>query len=188
MRAENLTVPSRPLARLVRESAVVGGLAALTALASKLALPLPWTPVPATFQVAAVVFAGAAFGSRRAALAQLVYLACGFAGLPVFASWTAAGPAVLAAPSFGYLLAFPLAAWLAGALRHRWLGGLAALGVIYALGAAWLAGFFALGKAPLDLTELLWVAVVGFLPLDLAKVALAVWSAGPVRARLALPR
>ena len=50
----------RPLAR---EALIVVGLAGLTALASKLAVVLPWTPVPATFQVAAVLFSGAAFGA-----------------------------------------------------------------------------------------------------------------------------
>jgi len=148
---------------------------------------LPWTPVPATLQTAAVIFAGAACGARLGSLSQLLYLLLGLAGAPVFASWTVAGPAVAATSSFGYLLAFPAAAWLAGrwpGSKSRWLGGLAALGVIYALGALWLAGWAISAGAEVSAAWVLLAGVVTFLPFDLLKAGLAVLSAGPVRRRL----
>lgn len=172
---------------LAREAGIAVGLAGLTAVAAKVAVPLPWTPVPATLQTAVVIFAGAACGPWRGAAAMLLYLAAGLAGAPVFAPWTGAGPAVLLAPSAGYLVAFPLAAWLAGrggGRRVRWLWSLAGLAAVYALGAAWL-GIWALAMAaPIGAAWVLLAGVLPFLPFDLAKGALAVWSAGPLRRRL----
>ena len=60
--------------------------AALTALGARIAVPLPGTPVPMTLQVLAVLLAGLFLGGKRGALSQVLYLAAGAAGLPVFAS------------------------------------------------------------------------------------------------------
>jgi biotin transport system substrate-specific component len=77
--------------------------------------------VPITLQTLAVVLAGLVLGPWRGFLATLLYLAVGFAGLPVFAGG-AAGVAVFAKPSIGYLLAFPLGALVAGALARLFVG------------------------------------------------------------------
>ena len=71
--------------------------------------------VPITLQTLAVVLAGLVLGPWRGFLATVLYLAVGFAGLPVFAGG-AAGIAVLSKPSIGYLLAFPVGAAVAGLL------------------------------------------------------------------------
>lgn len=76
------------------------------------------TAVPITLQTFAVVLSGLVLGARRGALAVLLYLAVGFAGLPVFSGGTG-GLGVLAKASAGYLLAFPFAAALAGLLASR---------------------------------------------------------------------
>lgn len=73
------------------------------------------TGVPVTLQTFGVVLAGLVLGWRRGSLAVLLYLAVGLAGIPVFSGGTG-GLAVLAGPSVGYLLGFPLAAALAGLL------------------------------------------------------------------------
>nr|WP_300150595.1 biotin transporter BioY [Propionicimonas sp.] len=77
--------------------------------------------VPITLQTLAVVLAGLVLGPWRGFLATLLYLAVGFAGLPVFAGG-AAGVAVLSKPSIGYLLAFPFGALIAGALAKAFAG------------------------------------------------------------------
>lgn len=74
--------------------------------------------VPITLQTFGVMLAGACLGARRGALAVLLYLVVGFAGLPVFADATG-GLGTLGKPSIGYLLAFPLAALLCGLLVER---------------------------------------------------------------------
>ena len=174
------------VSRVAREAGIVVGLAGLTVLASKIYIPLPGTPVPATLQVAAVIFAGSACGPVRGLASQLLYLLIGLAGVPVFASAGMAGATVVGAPTFGYLLAFPLAAYLAGRFggRARWLGSFAGLAVIYFLGVGWLWSWAALlGKG----AGLAWALMAGFVPFllfDVLKTALATLSATPIRRRL----
>ncbi|RPI70932.1 MAG: biotin transporter BioY [Ignavibacteriales bacterium] len=88
----------------------------LTAIASQFAIPVK--PVPFTLQTIAVLLAGAVLGAKRGALSQLIYLALGITGLPVFAQTPdgALGFARLLGPTGGYLLAFPIAAYLTGRL------------------------------------------------------------------------
>src|SRR6478672_10432682 len=61
-------------------------LAVATAAAAQVSIPLPFTPVPFTLQPIVVLIGGAALGARLGAFSQLLYLALGVAGLPVFAA------------------------------------------------------------------------------------------------------
>jgi biotin transport system substrate-specific component len=95
-----------------RDIALVAVFAALIAVCA--ILPgIPVGQVPITLQTLGVMLAGAVLGPVRGLLAVLLYLAVGFAGLPVFAQGKS-GLGTLAAPSAGYLLAFPIAAFLCG--------------------------------------------------------------------------
>lgn len=95
---------------------LVGVFAALIAVASMLPpVPVGGLGVPITLQTFAVMLAGLVLGARLGFLAVLLYLVVGLAGLPVFSGFNA-GIGVLAGPSAGYLLSFPLAAGLIGAL------------------------------------------------------------------------
>ena len=82
---------------------------------------IPIGPVPITLQTLAVALTGLVLGPWRGFAATALYLLVGFAGLPVFAGGTG-GLGVLGKPSIGYLLSFPVAALVAGALS-RWLVG-----------------------------------------------------------------
>ena len=101
---------------------VVGVLifAALTALTARFSFRLPFTPVPITLQVLAVLLAGLVLGARGGAASQLTYLGMIAVGLPFTASGLA-GPAAFFSPTAGYLLAFVPAAFVVGALaRPGW--------------------------------------------------------------------
>lgn len=163
-----------PATTLQRQLALVLGFSVLNALAAQIAIPLPFTPVPITMQTFAVLLTGLLLGSRLGLLALLTYLAEGLSGLPVFAAGRA-GPAVLAGPTAGYLLAFPLAAFVVGWLAERgWdrrpattalamvLGNL----VIYAGGVGWLAVLLGPERA-------FTAGLLPFLPGDLLKLLLA---------------
>jgi len=150
--------------------------AVATALSARLSVLLPFSPVPLTLQVLVVVLAGLALGARDGALAQVVYLQAILLGAPYTASGLG-GPAAFVAPTAGYLLAFPVAAFAAGWLSHRsarwqvaWrtLGGLAALAIIYAGGLTWLSVFTG------NLATAWKLGVAPFVMADLAKVTLAV--------------
>jgi biotin transport system substrate-specific component len=95
--------------------------AVATALAAR--FEIPHYPVPYTLQTMVVLLAGAFLGSRNGALSQIVYLASGAMGFPVFAGG-AFGFVKLIGPTGGYLLAFPVAAAVVGYVlrEHRSLG------------------------------------------------------------------
>lgn len=119
------TNDAAPLARagarphVATDVALVATFAALIAVCALMpAIPVAGMAVPITLQTFGVMLAGVVLGARRGALAVLLYLAVGLAGLPVFAQGTG-GLAVLGKPSLGYLVAFPVAAAIAGALVTR---------------------------------------------------------------------
>ena len=98
--------------------ALIAAFAALVAVCALLPAIKVAGPVPITLQTFAVLLSGAVLGSRRGFLAVLLYVVVGAAGLPIF-SGGAAGLAVLTGPTAGYLIGFPLAAALCGAIVER---------------------------------------------------------------------
>ena len=108
--------------------ALVAGFAALVVVCAVLPAINVTGIVPITLQTFGVLLAGAVLGPLRGFLAVLLYLALGLAGLPVF-SGGAAGFGVLAGPTAGYLVGFPLAAALTGYLVTRLPRGAAARNV-----------------------------------------------------------
>jgi biotin transport system substrate-specific component len=94
------------------------GLGALVvAIAAQVVVPLPFSPVPMTLQPLAVLVVGGALGAAGGLAALVLYLMLGILGLPVFAGG-ASGALHLAGPTGGYLLAFPVAAAVTGALAR----------------------------------------------------------------------
>ncbi|MCK7520788.1 MAG: biotin transporter BioY [Ignavibacteriales bacterium] len=93
--------------------------AIITALSAQVAIPAK--PVPFTLQTLVVLLSGAFLGSRNGAYSQFLYLSMGIIGLPVFAQIPDAplGFARIFRPTGGYLLAFPIAAFLVGFLIER---------------------------------------------------------------------
>lgn len=155
-------------------------MAAVTAVAAQIAIPLPFSGVPFTMQVLAVVLSGLLLGPRYGALAMGIYLLVGAAGAPVFFGFQG-GIGHILGPTGGYLVSYPIAAALAGlaapaaanAVRRRALSlsfaaGTAGLVVIYALGMTWL-----MVVAQLPLAVALAQGVLPFVVFDLIKVGLA---------------
>ncbi len=161
---------------LVRDSLFVLGFSLFLALCAQISFHLPFTPVPITLQTLAVLLTGAALGSRRGALAMLVYLAEGACGLPVFSGGTS-GLVALFGYTGGYLWAFPIAAFVVGLLCERGLdrrlltSALAMLPgtlIIYAIGVSWLAIALHISFA-----KALVFGLVPFIPGDLLKLIIA---------------
>ena len=119
---------------------------ALVAICAHIAMPLGFTPIPATMQTFAVLLLGLLFSPGAAFACLTLYLIEGALGLPVFSPHGPGGIAQLLGPSGGYLLSYPLAAGLASLLyrrgQRRFVAGIAAAGlasiVILAAGATWL--------------------------------------------------
>ena len=91
----------------------------LTAIAAQITIPVE--PVPFTLQTMMVLLSGAFLGAKNGAYSQLVYLGLGVLGFPVFAQIPDAtiGFARLFGPTGGYLLSFPLAAFIVGYLVEK---------------------------------------------------------------------
>jgi biotin transport system substrate-specific component len=159
----------------IRHVALVIAGALIVALSAQVVIPTE--PVPFTGQTFGVLTVGAALGFRRAALALLLYIALGAAGLSVFAPGGAQGVERIVGQTGGYLVGFVVAAAIVGRLAElgwdrRIAGSLAAMAVgtavIYAIGVPWLK----------VVSGIPWEAAVAggmtkFLVWDAAKLAIA---------------
>ena len=154
-------------------------LAALTAAAAQVSIPLPFTEVPFTFQPIVVLVGGLALGPRLAVASQVLYLAAGIAGLPVFAASATLPPGILRllGPTGGYLMSYPLAAFVVGYLAARGFDRryvtsvramLAGLAVVYTGGVLWLSALVGPQAA----------VVAGFYPFVIADVIKVMAAAG----------
>lgn len=131
---------------LLRDAVLVVAVAAITAVAAQVRIPIELSPVPITGSTFAVLLGGAALGPLRGSLAQALYVAVGIAGLPVFTGG-ASGWAYFTGATAGYLVGFVVASAVIGALARRGMdrrvpgAGVAfAVGsvVIYLFGVPWL--------------------------------------------------
>jgi biotin transport system substrate-specific component len=130
-----------------RQVALVVGASLFVALCAHITIPLPFTPVPLTVQNFGVLLVGLVLGSRRGFAALALYLAEGAMGMPVFSPVGAGGIAHLLGPTGGFLLAYPLVAWLAGYVMEHGrksfaraaVGGLLGEIVLFTGGLTWLA-------------------------------------------------
>ncbi len=164
--------------------------AALTALGARITVPVAIGPVPITLQTLAVFLSGLLLGARAGAASQLLYLALGTMGLPIF-SLGGGSLAWLFGPTGGYLMAFPLAAAAAGSIGRTARGtslaalGLAAIGlllatiVIFTLGALWLGA-----SAGLSAREAFIAGVSPFLLGEALKIAAALMVLLAARGRI----
>ena len=96
----------------VSDFCFIGIMAAVTAVMAQISIPMPMG-VPMTMQTFAVTLAGIILGSRRGALSMLVYLLIGVVGVPVFSNFTGGLPS-LVGPTGGFLVSFPIMAYLIG--------------------------------------------------------------------------
>jgi biotin transport system substrate-specific component len=129
-----------------RQIALIVGASLFVALCARVAVPLPFTPVPLTLQNFGVLLIGLILGSRRGFAALALYLAEGAAGLPVFSPTGRGGIAQLLGPTGGFLLAYPIVAALAGWIMEHSrrvfsravVAALSADSVLFAGGLTWL--------------------------------------------------
>ncbi len=165
---------SSPAARLARAAALVLAGSALMALSAQVAVPM-W-PVPITMQTLAIPLVVALLGRRLGVAAVVAYLAEAALGLPVLQGF-AGGFLAFAGPTGGYLIGFPLAAWLVGTLYERgldagygrrFLAVFVGTAVVFVTGAGWLAFGLHLG-----LGKAVALGVVPFLVGDVAKCLVA---------------
>ncbi|AEC51610.1 hypothetical protein PNA2_0694 [Pyrococcus sp. NA2] len=149
-----------------KEISLVGLFVALTSIGAQITVSIG--PVPLTLQVLFVILAGLILGPKLGFLSIALYDFLGALGLPVFAGFSG-GIAHILGPTGGYIMAFPLAAMIAGIGKgkKRYLTSILGLALIYLLGWAWLSRFIGFKKA-------FMAGVAPFIVPDLIKIVIAV--------------
>jgi len=142
-----LPTPQERLIEASRQVALVVGASLFVALCARITIPLmPLTPIPLTVQNLGVLLVGMLLGSRRGFAALALYLVEGAVGLPVFNPTGLGGVAQLFGPTGGFLMAYPLVAFLAGFVFERGVksfaraavAGIVGEVVLFAGGLSWL--------------------------------------------------
>ena len=151
-------------------------MAGLTGLLAQVRIPLWFTPVPLTGQVFAVLLSGVLLGAGYGSLSQALYLGIGACGVPWYQGWQGGIGYLSHTATLGYLIGFIAAPLIIGGLIERYIAarkfllqlGIMIVGVaiIYLFGAAYLGAMLHTG-----LGETIKLAVVPFIPLDIAKAA-----------------
>lgn len=148
-KAAILVTPQERALEAARQVALVVSASLFVALCAHVTIPLmPLTPVPLTVQNFGVLLVGLLLGSRRGFAALALYLVEGAAGLPVFSpsALGLTGVAQILGPTGGFLMAYPLVAFLAGFILERRMksfaraavAGLLAEILLFAGGLSWL--------------------------------------------------
>ena len=95
-----------------RDLCYIGVFVAIIAACAQVAVPQP-SGVPFTLQAWAVALAGLILGAKNGAIAAIIYALLGAIGAPVFANFSG-GFGVILSPTGGFILSFPILAFLAG--------------------------------------------------------------------------
>lgn len=162
--------------------------AALTAAGAFIRIPVP--PSSITLQFLFTAMAGLLLGRKYGALSQIIYVALGLAGLPVFTM--GGGPGSVLQPTFGFLLGLIPCAWTIGALAPQGCptkriapACAAGLGMLYAVGLPYMAAVMNLYlKADWSFWDILTKGMLLFLPGDAVKILVCVLLAPKLRRHL----
>jgi len=178
-----------------KELAVIGIFATVTAVLAQIAIPIPFSPAPISFGMVGVYMTAILLKPKHAVYAQVCYLLLGAVGLPVFGNFRG-GVGALIGPTGGYLLTYPLMAWIVSMSLNSmisrqlelinkkvWifikagLSMLVAHTVLYAGGTAWL-------SISINITFIsaLTIAVYPFIVLDILKIVFCIAAVIPFRA------
>jgi biotin transport system substrate-specific component len=181
-----LRTPQERTAEALRQVAVVVAASLFVAICAHITIPLmPLTPVPLTVQNLAVLLVGLLLGSRRGFAALAIYLVEGMSGLPVFNPTGPGGVAQLFGVTGGFLMAYPLVAFVAGyvfdygrkTFVRALVAGIIAETLLFAGGLAWLYAFtHSLAKAA-------YFGLYWFIAAEVIKVMIAAAIASRWRRR-----
>lgn len=158
----------------IRTMTRVALFAALTAVGAFIRIPLGYSSI--TLQTFFTAMAGCVLGPWYGALSQLVYVALGLVGLPIFTQ--GGGIGYLVQPTCGFLIGLIPAAWVIGRIAGRKPepkqivpACLMGYGVLYAIGVPYMALILNtfLGKG-MGFSAIMWAGMIPFLPGDMIKI------------------
>lgn len=140
----------------------------------------PVLVIPFSLQPLVMLLAACLLTPRAAALSMLAYVLLGLLGLPVFSLPPYGGPAYVFIPSFGFILGFPLAAWVQSRLIKKpglpifLLSGLVGVIVLYGVGLPYMYLIlnFYLGHT-VNAAGVIKLGLLPFIGFDVIKIAAA---------------
>jgi biotin transport system substrate-specific component len=160
---------------------------AITAICAQIVIPIPFSPVPLSLSLLGVFLTGALLSKWQAGLAQLAYILLGAVGAPIFSGF-AGGLAKVAGPTGGYIVAYPIMAFVIALIAEKakkqsfplyCIGMGVSLLICYLLGTVWLSVM-----SQMDFASALMAGVIPFIPLDCVKVVLSASFAPLLHRRL----
>jgi len=160
-----------------RDLCTIGVFAAIITVVGLISIPIQ--PVPMTLQTFIIPFAGVVLGKKKGSLAALIYVLIGMLGLPVFSGFKG-GVGVLFGPTGGFILSFPIMAWLAGFGAERGKSGLqnvtyTTVGTVSGTLTNYLCGVVMFSIVmPSSIKTAFLACVLPFILLDTIKVVMAV--------------
>lgn len=181
-------LPNRPGAKAsVQDLCAIALCTAVTVILAQISIPMP-LGVPMTMQTFAVILAAIILGAKKGAAAALVYMLLGAIGLPVFSSFTG-GVQCLAGPTGGFILSFPIMAYIIGLGAEKYKNSkslfifslFAGTAVNYLIGV--LMFTFSTGST---IASGFAACVLPFIPTTIIKTILASFSGLKIRKRLPL--
>lgn len=155
----------------IRDISVAATFTALTAVMSQISIPLPFSPVPITFQIFAIYLSAIILGSRLATLSQIIYILLGAVGAPVFSHFSG-GLQSIVGPTGGFIISFPIIAFIIGKISEKDRGLFSlAFGLIISLVLCYSMGVLQLSfVTKMSIKKAIMVGAVPFIPLDLIKI------------------
>lgn len=173
---------------LVNKLGLAFTMAFLTGLMAQIRIYLPFSPVPITGQVFAVLLSGVICGGVFGSISQLIYISLGIAGLPWFAAFSPSSGYLFTSPTGGYLIGFVIAPILVGRYTDRYISArsffsqiklmMLGVGIIYISGATVLALVMRF-----NLWQTLLKGVIPFVLIDLMKATLAALASSAILPR-----
>jgi len=180
-----------------RDLSIISIFTVITAVLAQISIPLPFTPVPISFGLVAVYISGIVLKPKHAAYSQICYLLLGTIGIPVYSGFRG-GLAVLFGPTGGYLLVYPIMAWVVSmalnSKKSRQAERIQSKGIVlfksaiaiciahlllYLGGTTWLS--ITTGNT---FYASLVLAVFPFIPMDVLKILFCIFGIVPIRWRL----
>jgi biotin transport system substrate-specific component len=183
--AQTRVAVANPYKALADDVSLVVIGSALMALCAHVSLPLLFSPVPLTLQTFGVMLIALTLGANRGAAALALYLLEGAAGLPVFSPAGPGGIAQIIGPTGGFLMSYPLAAYVIGKIfekgrefKYAQLAALCGAIVFLTGGMVWLkmvthvtfAKAFTLAVAPFIAGEVIKIFAVSYVGLRAQKL------------------
>jgi biotin transport system substrate-specific component len=169
----------------LRELILSSMFAALTAVCAQISFLTPFSLVPITLQTFAVFLSAIILGRKYGTISQVVYILIGLCGAPVFAVGTHPGLSALTGVTGGYLISFPIVAFITGTLitHKKNLSRMDFIGImIIGMLVCYLFGsvqFILISK--MDYVKAIMLYVIPFVPFDILKIIAASFLGYQVR-------